>query len=403
MPTTAFISSAPSWARNIDRNTSRTIPATEAGTERPGRREPDGGPVVDSASPAGKAARRGCGDRRPRRQAAAGQPVPEPLPPPRQPALDRPDGAAEVPRRLLVRAAFQVAEHHRDAIPLGQPVHLLVDDGREVVRVARLARGPIRREDRIPLDDPPAIGVPPGPDRRATGDPVQPGADRVPHPERAAPAGQDQERRLEGVPGVVLVAQDGPAGAQDHRPVPLDQGREGQLGGLAAPRREALQQLPVRQPDPVPARKRVRSPGRTSRSRRDLTKPALSPAPRLLLSGKGAAVADRSNFVHAKSGRGQTPEGRSLHPDRVLEHPQATSVGIELDQATVRQGGVERRVADREHHQHRNFQPPEALAAARDRVPWRRGGRCREAAHDNPGDGVEDPANRSCESIRSTR
>ena len=46
---------------------------------------------------------------------------------------------------------------------------------------------------------------------------------------------------------VVRVGQDAPADAQDHRPVPLDQGREGQLGRLAPAGREPLQELPVRQ------------------------------------------------------------------------------------------------------------------------------------------------------------
>ena len=62
---------------------------------------------------------------------------------------------------------------------------------------------------------------------------VEPGAQGVPDPERAGPAHQHQEGGLEGVVGVVLVREDRPADAQDHRPVPLDQGREGQLGPLA--------------------------------------------------------------------------------------------------------------------------------------------------------------------------
>ena len=57
-------------------------------------------------------------------------------------ALDGPDRPAEEPRRLLVRAAFQVAEHDRRTIFLRQPVHLLVDRGIkiEVARASRLRR-----------------------------------------------------------------------------------------------------------------------------------------------------------------------------------------------------------------------------------------------------------------------
>ncbi len=231
-----------------------TPPAIVAGTEpAPGRRKPHGGPDGSLGQSFRQGRAEGPCEHRPRRQSAAGQPTPEPLPPAGQPALDRPDGTAEVPRRLLVGAAFQVAEHHRDTIPLGQPVNLLVDDGRQVFP-SRFAPGPSRHRDRSPFDRPAALGVPANPDRRMSGDSVQPRADRIPHPERTAPSGQDQERRLEGVAGVVLVAQDGQAGAQDHRTVPIDQGREGHLRVVTAPCRKALQQLTVGQanggPDP---------------------------------------------------------------------------------------------------------------------------------------------------------
>ena len=58
---------------------------------------------------------------------------------------------------------------------------------------------------------------------------------------------QDQEDRLEGVLGVVLVAEGRSAGVQHHRAVPRDQGRERQLGRLARPAGEPLQQLAVGQ------------------------------------------------------------------------------------------------------------------------------------------------------------
>ena len=76
---------------------------------------------------------------------------------------------------------------------------------------------------------------------------MEPGAQRIPHPEGPGLPDQDQERRLERILGVVRVGQDAPADAQDHRPMPLDQDREGQLGRLAPIGREPLQELPVGQ------------------------------------------------------------------------------------------------------------------------------------------------------------
>ena len=51
--------------------------------------------------------------------------------------------------------------------------------------------------------------------------------------DRAGPAGQQQERDLERILGQMRVGQQVAADAQDHRPVPLDQGGEGRLGRLA--------------------------------------------------------------------------------------------------------------------------------------------------------------------------
>ena len=61
-------------------------------------------------------------------------------------------------------------------------------------------------------------------DRDPVADPVQPAGERAADPERAGLAGQQQERRLEGVLGVVRVAEHLAADRQDHPPVPADQG-----------------------------------------------------------------------------------------------------------------------------------------------------------------------------------
>ena len=83
---------------------------------------------------------------------------------------------------------------------------------------------------------------------------MEPGAERIPHPECPGLLDQDQEGGLKGILPVVRVDQHATADAQDHRSMPLDQDREGQLGGLAPAGREALQELAVGQ---VPDRSHV--------------------------------------------------------------------------------------------------------------------------------------------------
>src|SRR5262249_32155703 len=60
-----------------------------------------------------------------------------------------------------------------------------------------------------------------------------PARDRAPAPYRTSLMGQDQERRLEGVLGLVRVAKHLAADAQDHRAMPGDQLLEGRLGTLS--------------------------------------------------------------------------------------------------------------------------------------------------------------------------
>ena len=81
---------------------------------------------------------------------------------------------------------------------------------------------------------------------RAEGDLVQPGTQRVFHPQPPRLLDQHQESGLEGILRVMRVGQHAPADPPDHRAVPLDQGRERKLRGLAPAGREPLQELPVR-------------------------------------------------------------------------------------------------------------------------------------------------------------
>ena len=128
---------------------------------------------------------------------------------------------------------------------------------RAIGRVPRRVRPTIRPALRRPSTGPrrpvarapPLGGVGPGADGDPPRDAEQPGGDRPIPIDPAESTDQHQEGRLEGVAGIV-VAEDRPADAQNHRPVPLDQDRERRL---VTPSAESVQQ--VRRPTP-PARSR---------------------------------------------------------------------------------------------------------------------------------------------------
>ena len=62
------------------------------------------------------------------------EPVPQPLSPSRQPAMDRPDRTAQAPSRPLRAEALEQAEHDRLAVSLRQAAQLFVEDFSEVIR-----------------------------------------------------------------------------------------------------------------------------------------------------------------------------------------------------------------------------------------------------------------------------
>ena len=78
---------------------------------------------------------------------------------------------------------------------------------------------------------------------------MEPARERTTAPDRPGPPGEHQEHGLGGILGIMRVAQDLPADAEDHRPVTLDQGRE---GGLVVPRDKEVQRWPSegRRPSP---------------------------------------------------------------------------------------------------------------------------------------------------------
>ncbi len=141
-------------------------------------------------------------------------------------------------------------QHDRGAVPLGEPVHL--GDQGVVVRLGLVRdrpgiRGrvpPLHHQDLEAMASP--DGVDAGTHRDPPRDPEQPFADRLAAPDRTRLADQDQERGLEGVVGVVRIAQDHLTDAQDHRPMPFDQRGECRLGLCGVlPGQEPPQELAI--------------------------------------------------------------------------------------------------------------------------------------------------------------
>ena len=100
----------------------------------------------------------------------------------------------------------------------------------------------------VALFVPASAGEPdPGLPRRADRHPVEPGAQQVGVADGEGLAGEDEEDGLEGVLGVVPVAQELSADAQDHRPVARHERGEGGIPGRIAAGGEPLQELAVGQ------------------------------------------------------------------------------------------------------------------------------------------------------------
>ena len=155
---------------------------------------------------------------------------------------------AEAGRRGLVRHRLEVAEDDRHPVPLGEPGDLLGEDCRPRTGIDRgiiSTPGPGLRE---PLLVPAAtglVGLRPG--RDAMRDAVQPARERVPDPEGSRLPGQHEEGGLEGVLGVMLVAEHAAADAQTIDPCRSTRARR-PPGAVLVPGGEPLQELGIRQP-----------------------------------------------------------------------------------------------------------------------------------------------------------
>ena len=164
------------------------------------------------------------------------------------------DGPSQALRRLVEGQTLEVAEHHRQAegpwqaidLPV-QGLGLLAVEEDPIGRRGGGGRRGLPREARFlgPLTaaEPEACAL-----RRAHGDAVEPLTQQVGLAQRPGLFVQDEEDGLEGVLGLVPVAEELPADAQNHRPVAGDKRGESRLAGLIATGRDPLDQLPVGEP-----------------------------------------------------------------------------------------------------------------------------------------------------------
>jgi hypothetical protein len=135
--------------------------------------------------------------------------------------------------RLPPGPALQVAQDDQDSVLVRQGPEFPVEDRAEVGPEAGVGCNGLGGFDGF--DELPLTGNPPGPHLprlpgRLAGRPVEPVGDRLARGDGRRPAHEDDERGLEGVFGVVLVAEDAAADAPHHR-------------GVAA--HERLDRLPV--------------------------------------------------------------------------------------------------------------------------------------------------------------
>ena len=178
------------------------------------------------------------------RRAGARQPARQQRPGPRQPTRDRADGPAELLGRLPVGLPLQLAEDDGQAVLLGQAGHLPIQPREQFVRVLVRDRFGFGHLPGRAFPDPPLRPGRPRFHGRLECHPVEPVAELLPRHDRSRLPGEDQERRLEGVFGVVVIPEDAAADAPDERPVSLDDRLEGR--GVT-PFHEPIQQLPVRE------------------------------------------------------------------------------------------------------------------------------------------------------------
>jgi hypothetical protein len=158
-----------------------------------------------------------------------------------QAAGERALGDAQLPGRVLARPAFQLAQDDGSTVAGRQALDFLVEDLPPVLAFGRRGRR-LGHDDHLLLTLAAAGQDGPGFEGGPPGHAVQPARHPVARHDARRLAGQDEERRLEAVLGVVGVRQQAPADAHHHRPVAAHQRRERRL---VAPGQERFQQPAV--------------------------------------------------------------------------------------------------------------------------------------------------------------
>ena len=144
--------------------------------------------------------------------------------------------------------AFEIAQNDWQAVVRRQSVDFFVEHLSDVFTVPCFkTTAVLPARGHSALDDPLPICRNLDPNCRTAGDLMEPRSQRVFYPKLAAAAHQNEKRRLEGVLGIVVVADDPKANAQHHRTMSLDQGGKGDLCRLPAPACKLLKELTIRQ------------------------------------------------------------------------------------------------------------------------------------------------------------
>jgi hypothetical protein len=170
----------------------------------------------------------GRGQHRRQRHTAASQPLPQQPAGAAEAVADRGLAPAQPDGHLGAALVFQAAEDKRLAVGLGQAGDLLVQDGLDLLPLGAEAGGGGPRPCLLFVFAPPG-GGPSCLGSHAGCHSMKPAGQRLALANGGGPPCQEQEGGLEGVLGVLLVAEPAAAQVEDHGPVPPQHRLEGRL------------------------------------------------------------------------------------------------------------------------------------------------------------------------------
>jgi hypothetical protein len=218
---------------------------TAAAVEPPAANRTAADLVVDTSAGGGgrpqtlhQPGRQGC---QRQRQAPPRQAPLQPLPCPRQARQHRAPGAAQQGGGLAGAVSFEITEDDGGAVLFRQPINLRIEDRPQVApgSFVEVGGGKVGLFARL---RPAAHGFGPGAQGDAVSDLVEPAAEGLVLPDRVAFADEGKEGGLEGILGVLRVAQQTAAQVPDHLAVAPDQHLE---GSPVAGAEEAAEQFAV--------------------------------------------------------------------------------------------------------------------------------------------------------------